>query len=665
MKTAHFIAAFGLALGVVGGCGLVSGLDRFEIAVVPGGGGAGGGSGGAASVGGGGGQGGGCGCADGQTCCDGECVDLLTDEGHCGTCARACMGTICAVGECTNMCISPFNDCDKNLANGCEADLGADPSNCGSCAIACPAGASCVAGACSCPAGFADCDNNPVDGCEADLAADPLHCGQCGVACAPNQDCAGGKCACAPGLEDCNMDMNDGCEAPLDSVLRCGACSNACGPNSVCADGACACAPGLLDCDGLPGCESSAASPLTCGACGVVCMGGLICDGISCASDCMGGQTNCSGSCVDLQSDVFNCGACGAAVGPNQTCVLGAPACESGWGDCTASPGCETSTVANAQSCGACGAACKPGAVCVQGSCVCSGATPKDCGAACRVCCSDADCGDGDGCTGDTCAADGSSCGHAGCGAGTFCCSQIACNECCSDVDCGGNLVCSGGVCSSLCANGLTLCAGQCVDVSTDPKNCDGCGIACGSDGTCACSGGACSGGTIYFSEDFSDNFNTWMFNPPWEIGPAAASSGQDAGSPDPAMDRSATSDNGVAGIVIGGNLTMPANAVLESKKFDTSSAPGALKLTFWRWLNNPAGTIVSVECSTGMGLPKTLWTSSDLIMDAAWTKIELDATVCKSSKTKVRFTLSNTMIDAVMSGWNIDDVTVSTGACN
>ena len=44
------------------------------------------------------------------------------------------------------------------------------------------------------------------------------------------------------------------------------------------------------------------------------------------------------------------------------------------------------------------------------------------------------------------------------------------------------------------------------INVGNDPNNCGGCGIKCGADGTCGCANSVCSGGTIYFSEDFSDN---------------------------------------------------------------------------------------------------------------------------------------------------------------
>lgn len=56
-----------------------------------------------------------------ESCCEGKCVDLMTSSEHCGACAKACLGTVCASGNCTNDCAPGFFDCDGNKANGCEA----------------------------------------------------------------------------------------------------------------------------------------------------------------------------------------------------------------------------------------------------------------------------------------------------------------------------------------------------------------------------------------------------------------------------------------------------------------------------------------------------------------------------------------------------------------
>lgn len=652
------------------GCNEIFGVNDFVV-VETGGGGAGGapssspGTGGAP-----------CGaeCTEAE-CCDGACVDLAGDETNCGVCGKTCPGTVCFGGECSTTCVAPFEDCDKNLAlNGCEANLTTDVASCGSCGIACPAGASCAGGACACSEGLVDCDGNPVNGCETDTQTSASSCGGCGQSCGPGQVCTAGACVCSPELEDCNLDPNDGCEASLASREHCGQCGDACGPHMVCSAGGCACAPGFLDCTADAGCESQAASPSSCGMCGVVCLGADVCDGTACVAECLAGQTQCGGSCVDVMTSPLHCGACDAAVGPSQLCAGGVPTCTPGHADCTADPGCETDTTDDRASCGGCGIVCKPGAVCVLGACACALATPNDCGAECLACCSNADCGDGLGCTADTCAPDGLSCDHAACAAGTQCCSQIACAECCADTDCAPDESCSGGICSVACPVGSTLCNGECVDTQEDPNHCNGCNLKCGGDGTCACTGGACSGGTVYFSEDFSDNFKGWTLGTEWAIGPAVQGSGQQAGNPDPAMDHSASSDNGIAGVVIGGNYSTSMHAFyhLQSPVIDLSAAAGPVKLTFFRWLNGgmssgTAKVVHKVEISNGGGFA-TLWETNAVVADAAWAKQEIDVTAHKGATVRIRFSFRITGGSgsiSSMSGFNVDDVTLSSGACN
>ena len=89
-------------------------------------------------------------------------------------------------------------------------------------------------------------------------------------------------------------------------------------------------------------------------------------------------------------------------------------------------------------------------------------------------------------------------------------------------------------------------------------------------------------------SEDFSDNSAGWTLGPEWQIGPAAASTGHAAGNGDPATDHSPGTDNGVAGTVIGGNMSTFVHLFyyLESPVVDIGSDPGSVTLRFWRHLN-------------------------------------------------------------------------------
>jgi hypothetical protein len=500
-----------------------------------------------------------------------------------------------------------------------------------------------------------------------------MACGACDIACGANQACNTGTCACAAGFGDCNGNPEDGCEAPLDTTLDCGLCGKGCGAQMACVGAQCACVAGTLSCDGdlANGCEASQSDVGSCGACNVSCSGAQVCNGASCVSSCAAGQTLCGASCVNVLSDLGNCGGCGVAAGPNQICVGGVLTCNPGFADCNGASGCETGTSMDPSSCGGCGVQCKPGSVCVQGSCVCAASTPNDCGSACRVCCSNSDCGDGLGCTSDVCAADGMSCSHQPCAGGTKCCSQSVCQTCCADGDCPSGQVCSGGICASGCPGGKVLCDGGCVDVTSDPNHCGGCNLDCGSDGTCACSASSCTGGNIYFSEDFSDNFKGWTLESTWQIGPTSAGSGQLAGNPDPALDHSASADNGVAGVILGGNYgtALSGKLYLISPSIDLSSAPGTVKLTFWRWLNGGGGVAGAVKHMVEV-LDGGTWVDifkEDMVVfsDSAWQRIEFDVTQYKGSAFRVRFSYAVQKVGAVpMSGWNIDDVTLSSGTC-
>src|SRR6185295_7153617 len=132
----------------------------------------------------------------------------------------ACTGGMCVVETCK----PGFADCNRNAADGCEADTQSDPNNCTGCGKRCPTvmngAAACSAGSCGvgkCNANFGDCDGNVLNGCEQDLTSDIRNCGTCGMACAAPQavlSCQAGKCqlqSCNQGYSDCDKDPLNGC----------------------------------------------------------------------------------------------------------------------------------------------------------------------------------------------------------------------------------------------------------------------------------------------------------------------------------------------------------------------------------------------------------------------------------------------------------------------
>ncbi|MFT3776391.1 MAG: hypothetical protein QM820_64430 [Minicystis sp.] len=156
-----------------------------------------------------------------------------------------------------------------------------------------------------------------------------------------------------------------------------------------------------------------------------------------------------------------------------------------------------------------------------------------------------------------------------------------------------------------------------------------------------------------------------------WQIGPAQTSSGQQTGNPDPAQDHSTTSDNGVAGVQIGGNATITASQLhgyyyLTSPPFDTSGATGSVILGFYRWLNSDFGPYMTniIEVWNGTAWIQ-VWKSSATISDAAWLYQSYDITASKNAAMQVRFgfDIEKTGVFKA-SSWNIDDVQVASAAC-
>ncbi len=147
-------------------------------------------------------------------CADGCEIDLKTDSNNCGACGNKCAANQdCVDGTC--ICPAGTTRCGDVCT-----DLSVDPDNCGICGNPCPGpvptrgrggevshgSPSCSGGQCSytCFAGFADCNRNIVDGCEVDLGSDPTNCGGCGTKCNAglSQPCVTGKCLtkpCEPG----------------------------------------------------------------------------------------------------------------------------------------------------------------------------------------------------------------------------------------------------------------------------------------------------------------------------------------------------------------------------------------------------------------------------------------------------------------------------------
>lgn len=169
----------------------------------------------------------------------------------------------------------------------------------------------------------------------------------------------------------------------------------------------------------------------------------------------------------------------------------------------------------------------------------------------------------------------------------------------------------------------------------------------------------------IYFTEDFNDNVG-WTADASWGIGSATASTGQAEGNPDPAQDHTSTNDNGVAGVVIGGNYgtTQVPFRYLTSPVINTAAAQGSMHLSFWRWLNSDYPTFATNVVQVFNGSTwNTVYSSpaGQIIADNAWQRQTYDITAFKSATMRIRFGYTIGSVGVFnMSGWNIDDIVIS-----
>jgi hypothetical protein len=186
------------------------------------------------------------------------------------------------------------------------------------------------------------------------------------------------------------------------------------------------------------------------------------------------------------------------------------------------------------------------------------------------------------------------------------------------------------------------------------------------------CSGGTCGGGVgpeVYFGDTFADNSKGWTLGPEWQIGPAMGSFGGVFGS-DPEEDHTPTNDDGIAGVVIGGNASTNLHSYywLESPPFNASNAAGQVIFGFYRLLNSDYDPFMhnAVEVWNGTQWVN-LWTSgpSPGVQDPGWTYIQYNVTAHKNAGMRVRFGFDITSGGVFTIGsWNVDDVLVASQAC-
>jgi subtilisin family serine protease/Ca2+-binding RTX toxin-like protein len=169
-------------------------------------------------------------------------------------------------------------------------------------------------------------------------------------------------------------------------------------------------------------------------------------------------------------------------------------------------------------------------------------------------------------------------------------------------------------------------------------------------------------GFTTFFSDSFANNNNGWTLGTEWQIGPATVSTGQIYGNPDPGVDYTPTTDNGVAGVVIGGNASTALHDFyyFTSPIINTSTANN-LFFEYARWLNSDYTPFIqnTVDVFNGSSWVN-LWSSGESpgVTDDAWTPQKFDISTYKSASTQIRFGFNVGNDGAyTVSSWNIDDV--------
>jgi hypothetical protein len=363
----------------------------------------------------------------------------------------------------------------------------------------------------------------------------------------------------------------------------------------------------------------------------------ISCDEASqtCTVQPTGNGMPCTPSDLCIENGICQAGAC---VGQPKDCFFTpvpnecfVPACDPNDGQCKPQPGNDGGACLDPTD------LCTQGKTCSAGNCL--GGSPVDCS------------GVADSCNGGVCNVNNGQCDAIPLPTGT------ACPEGTSD--------CSAGACNGMgsCLSSPSNEGGPCND-----------GLTCTANTTCTA--GSCGGGTstvtTYFTEDFSDNAAGWTLDTEWGIGPAMVSSGQTqaCGNADPGQDHSPSNDNGVAGVVIGGNASNAPHPFyyVTSPPVNTASA-STLFLEFYRWLNSdyqPWMTNV-VEVYDGMQWQQVFASgNAPGIQDPGWMPQSIDISAFSGPNLQVRFGFDIAQNGAyTCSGWNLDDVALLSGPCN
>jgi len=269
-----------------------------------------------------------------------------------------------------------------------------------------------------------------------------------------------------------------------------------------------------------------------------------------------------------------------------------------------------------------------------------------------ECCLTAADCDDGELCTLDTCPGEGEMCTYP----------EI--ESCClTDAECADDDICTEDYClANACQNDYVCCVDDadcddgddlCTDDACVEGYCEN--VFTGADGCCI---------EPLFRDDFS-SLSGWTLDQNWEIAPTSAGDPPQYGNPNPEFDHTATGDNSVMGVFVGGiepGDTVYGPFYASSPVVDLTGATEP-HVSLWRWLNSDftPWMVNTIDVYDG-AVWQNVWMTGAApgIEDDAWVHMDFDVTDHANATFQLRigYEVLSTASYAYTS-WNVDDVQV------
>lgn len=168
----------------------------------------------------------------------------------------------------------------------------------------------------------------------------------------------------------------------------------------------------------------------------------------------------------------------------------------------------------------------------------------------------------------------------------------------------------------------------------------------------------------VLFSDDFSTDMGWTGYEAGyWQRGSATAGGGTSNGNPDPASDHTATADNFIVGINIGGDFSTVQNGAhyLTSPVINCSSHT-SVRVRFWRWLNawGASDSDDFVEVYNGSSWVRIY--QCEFSYDTSWRQRVYDVSLYAAGnanfQVRIKFEYKSSF-SYPYSGWNVDDFEV------